>query len=39
VVGASAAGYPQARPEQPSLEDGYMWLMKSSPVQDPEAVH
>ena len=39
VVGASAAGYPQARPEQPSLEDGYMWLMKGSPVQDTEAVH
>ncbi|MDK2982481.1 MAG: type transport system ATP-binding protein [Chloroflexota bacterium] len=39
VVGASAADYPQARPEQPSLEDGYMWLMKGSPVQDPEAVH
>jgi ABC-type multidrug transport system ATPase subunit len=29
VVGEDVSAYPQARPEQPSLEDGYMWLMKS----------
>ncbi len=29
LVGESAAGYPAARPVQPGLEDGYVWLMKS----------
>jgi len=29
LVGESIAGYPQAQPAQPSLEDGYVWLMKS----------
>lgn len=30
VVGEDVSTYPQARPEQPSLEDGYMWLMKGA---------
>ena len=29
LVGASAEGYPGAAPARPSLEDGYVWLMKS----------
>ena len=28
LVGASAEGYPAAEPARPSLEDGYVWLMK-----------
>jgi len=30
MVGESAAAYPNAQPVQPGLEDGYVWLMKSS---------
>jgi ABC-type multidrug transport system ATPase subunit len=30
LVGANAREYPQASPVQPGLEDGYVWLMKSS---------
>lgn len=30
LVGGSAEQYPEARPVQPGLEDGYVWLMKSS---------
>ena len=30
LVGESADQYPNARPVQPGLEDGYVWLMKSS---------
>jgi ABC-type multidrug transport system ATPase subunit len=30
LVGASAAGHPQAASAAPSLEDGYVWLMKST---------
>ncbi len=30
LVGANPAEYPQAQPTQPGLEDGYVWLMKSS---------
>ncbi len=30
LVGASANGHPDAAPAAPSLEDGYVWLMKSS---------
>ncbi len=30
LVGPSAAGYPSAQPDQPGLEDGYVWLMKSA---------
>ncbi len=30
LVGPDAAAYPQAQPCQPGLEDGYVWLMKSS---------
>ncbi len=29
VVGENAAQYPQAKIEEPSLEDAYMWLMKT----------
>ena len=29
LVGPDIAGYPSAQPAQPSLEDGYVWLMKS----------
>ena len=28
VVGRDASAYPDARPAQPSLEDGYVWLMQ-----------
>jgi ABC-2 type transport system ATP-binding protein len=28
LVGVSAAGHPTAEPARPSLEDGYVWLMK-----------
>lgn len=28
LVGASAEGHPTAEPARPSLEDGYVWLMK-----------
>jgi len=30
LVGPDAVGYPQAQSVQPSLEDGYVWLMKGS---------
>ena len=30
LVGASASGHPDAASAAPSLEDGYVWLMKSS---------
>jgi ABC-type multidrug transport system ATPase subunit len=30
MVGFSAEGYPQAQATPPGLEDGYVWLMKSS---------
>jgi ABC-type multidrug transport system ATPase subunit len=30
LVGAGPVEYPQAQPTQPGLEDGYVWLMKSS---------
>lgn len=30
LVGPDAADYPQAQAVQPGLEDGYVWLMKSS---------
>jgi len=30
LVGANAQEYPQALPAQPGLEDGYVWLMKST---------
>ena len=30
LVGADSGEYPQAQPAQPGLEDGYVWLMKSS---------
>ena len=30
LVGSSAAGHPGAEPTEPSLEDGYVWLMKAS---------
>ncbi len=30
LVGHEASAYPQAQAAQPSLEDGYVWLMKSS---------
>ena len=30
LVGADSTEYPQAQPAQPGLEDGYVWLMKSS---------
>lgn len=30
LVGLSAAGYPAAREAEPGLEDGYVWLMKST---------
>jgi ABC-type multidrug transport system ATPase subunit len=30
VVGESASSWPDAQPVQPSLEDGYVWLMKST---------
>jgi ABC-2 type transport system ATP-binding protein len=29
LVGAQAESYPRAEPARPSLEDGYVWLMKS----------
>jgi hypothetical protein len=28
LVGPSAEGHPTAEPVRPSLEDGYVWLMK-----------
>jgi ABC-2 type transport system ATP-binding protein len=30
LVGEDPSGYPNALPEQPGLEDGYIWLMKRS---------
>jgi ABC-2 type transport system ATP-binding protein len=30
LVGLSAAAYPKAQPIQPSLEDGFVWLMKNA---------
>ncbi|MGI5836202.1 MAG: ABC transporter ATP-binding protein [Chloroflexota bacterium] len=30
VVGKDATGYPGAQPAQPSLEDGYVWLMQNT---------
>jgi len=30
LVGPDTSAYPQAQVTQPSLEDGYVWLMKSS---------
>jgi ABC-type multidrug transport system ATPase subunit len=30
LVGLSAAAYPRAEPARPSLEDGYVWLMKKA---------
>jgi len=30
LVGGSAEGHPAAEPARPSLEDGYVWLMKSA---------
>jgi ABC-type multidrug transport system ATPase subunit len=30
LVGSNAKEYPNAQPAQPSLEDGYVWLMKQS---------
>ena len=30
VVGRGAEAYPNAQPAQPSLEDGYVWLMQGS---------
>ena len=34
VVGRDASGYPGARPVQPSLEDGYVWLMQGDLARD-----
>lgn len=31
LVGPSAEGHPTAEPARPSLEDGYVWLMKGAP--------
>ena len=31
VVGENADAYASAQPEQPSLEDGYLWLIKNAP--------
>ena len=31
LVGPSAEGHPTAEPARPSLEDGYVWLMKGNP--------
>jgi ABC-2 type transport system ATP-binding protein len=30
LVGPSAQGHPTAEPTRPSLEDGYVWLMKGA---------
>lgn len=30
VVGADVSAYPDAQPAQPSLEDGYVWLMRQA---------
>ena len=30
LVGRSAEGHPTAEPARPSLEDGYVWLMKGT---------
>jgi hypothetical protein len=38
LVGPSITGYPSAQEVQPSLEDGYVWLMKSSGQTVNEAV-
>jgi ABC-type multidrug transport system ATPase subunit len=32
VVGRDASAYPEAEPAQPSLEDGYVWLMQAKDV-------
>jgi ABC-2 type transport system ATP-binding protein len=37
LVGASADGHPTAEPARPSLEDGYVWLMKSHPSLHPKS--
>jgi ABC-type multidrug transport system ATPase subunit len=34
LVGPSAEGHPTAEPARPSLEDGYVWLMKSGVERD-----
>jgi ABC-type multidrug transport system ATPase subunit len=37
LVGPSAKGHPTAEPARPSLEDGYVWLMKAPALEPPGA--